>query len=147
MASEKKEKKELKKDKEEIVKKKTEEKAKKDVKEDRKAAVKPRPVEKPVKDEKKAADKAVRGYDPWKVLRYPHLAEKSMNMVEFENKLTFIVRRDASKRQIKEAIERLFGVKVIKVQTEITTSGVKKAYAKLSPENSASEIASRLGMV
>jgi large subunit ribosomal protein L23 len=81
------------------------------------------------------------------VLVHPHLAEKSMNMVEFENKLTFIVRREATKREIKEAIENLFGVKVVSVQTEITSKGVKKAYAKLSPEHSAGEIASRLGMV
>ena len=87
------------------------------------------------------------GTDPWKVLRFPHLAEKSMNMVEFENKLTFIVNRGSTKRDIKRAVENLFEVKVLKVQTEITTKGVKKAYAKLSPDDSASEIASRLGMV
>jgi large subunit ribosomal protein L23 len=85
--------------------------------------------------------------DPWKVIVYPHLAEKSMNMVEFENKLTFIVRKSATKNQIKEAVEGLFDVKVVNVQTEVTPKGVKKAYAKLSPETPASEIASRLGMV
>jgi large subunit ribosomal protein L23 len=89
----------------------------------------------------------VPGKDPWKVIVYPHLAEKSMNMVEFENKLTFIVRKSATKEDIKEAVEGLFGVKVVKVQTEVTPKGVKKAYAKLSPETPASEIAARLGMV
>ena len=87
------------------------------------------------------------GKDPWNVLSYPHLAEKSMNMVEFENKLTFVVRRGATKQDIKEAVENLFDVRVLRVQTEITPKGVKKAYAKLSPDHSASEIASRLGMV
>ncbi|MBN2330474.1 MAG: 50S ribosomal protein L23 [Candidatus Aenigmarchaeota archaeon] len=91
--------------------------------------------------------KAKSAKDPWKVLRFPHLAEKSMNMVEFENKLTFIVKREATKTQIKEAVENLFDVKVLSVQTEFTPKGVKKAYAKLSPDHSASEIASRLGMV
>jgi large subunit ribosomal protein L23 len=108
--------------------------------------------EKPKKQEAKAKDKekgkkAKSGKDPWKVLKFPHLAEKSMNMVEFENKLTFIVRREATKKDIKEAVENLFDVKVLSVQTEITPKGVKKAYAKLSPEHPASEIASRLGMV
>ncbi|UCD03463.1 MAG: 50S ribosomal protein L23 [Candidatus Aenigmatarchaeota archaeon] len=70
-----------------------------------------------------------------------------MNMVEFENKLTFIVRRTASKEQIKRAIEDLFDVKVISVETQTTTKGVKKAYAKLSEDTPASEIAARLGMV
>jgi len=68
-------------------------------------------------------------------------------MVEFDNMLTFIVRRTASKAEIKEAIESLFAVKVSGLQTEITTKGVKKAYIRLAPEFSASEIASRLGMV
>ena len=109
---------------------------------------------KPAKHEGKAKEKGAEkgkkqksGKDPWKVLKFPHLAEKSMNMVEFENKLTFIVRREATKTQIKQAVENLFDVKVIKVQTEVTSKGAKKAYAKLSPDNSASEIASRLGMV
>ena len=95
----------------------------------------------------KTATGKTSGKDPWNVIVYPHLAEKSMNMVEFENKLTFIVRRTASKNDIKEAIENLFDVKVLKVQTEITPKGVKKAYAKLSPDTPASEIAARLGMV
>jgi large subunit ribosomal protein L23 len=85
--------------------------------------------------------------DPWNVIVHPHLAEKSMNMVEFDNKLTFIVRREADKKDIKEAVENLFGVKVIKVRTEITSAGVKKAYVKLSKDTPAGEIASRLGMV
>ena len=110
------------------------------------AEAKPKAAHKQEKPAEKAA-KGSSGRDPWSVLVHPHLAEKSMNMVEFENKLTFIVRREATKREIKEAIENLFGVKVVSVQTEITSKGVKKAYAKLSPEHSAGEIASRLGMV
>ncbi len=103
--------------------------------------------EKPQAKAKEKGKKAKIGKDPWKVLKYPHLAEKSMNMVEFDNKLTFVVRRGATKEEIKEAMENLFDVKVLKVQVVITPQGVKKVYAKLSPEHSASEIASRLGMV
>jgi large subunit ribosomal protein L23 len=109
-----------------------------------------KPVEKVTEKKetkKEGTSKELKGKDPWKILKYPHLAEKSMNMVEFDNKLTFVVKKDAKKAQIKEAVENLFDVKVIKVQTEITPKGVKKAYAKLGPEYSASEIASRLGMV
>lgn len=125
--------------------------AKKVPKEEKKGAVKAA-EKKETKTEKtastaKTATGKTSGKDPWKVIVYPHLAEKSMNMVEFENKLTFIVRRTASKSDIKEAIENLFDVKVLKVQTEITPKGVKKAYAKLSPDTPASEIAARLGMV
>ena len=130
----------------EKAKKKPEKHAKKE-KEQKEEKKKPEPKEKvKAKDKAKGKD-AVPGKDPWKVLRFPHLAEKSMNMVEFENKLTFIVNRGSSKKDIKHAVENLFDVKVLRVQTEITPKGVKKAYAKLSPGDSASEIASRLGMV
>lgn len=86
-------------------------------------------------------------FNPWKVLFYPHLAEKSMNMVELENKLVFIVDRNANSIEIKKAVEIGFGVKVKSVNTEITTKGVKKAYIKLHPDFMAADIASRLGML
>jgi large subunit ribosomal protein L23 len=85
--------------------------------------------------------------DPWKVLMYPQLAEKSMNMVELENKLVFIVNPKASKEDIKKAVEKNFEVSVIKVSTMISTKGQKKAFVKLHPDDSAADIASRLGML
>jgi large subunit ribosomal protein L23 len=85
--------------------------------------------------------------DPWKVLMYPQLAEKSMNMVELENKLIFIVNPRASKEDIKKAVEKNFEVRVIKVSTMISIKGQKKAFVKLHPDDSAADIASRLGML
>ncbi len=86
-------------------------------------------------------------YNPWGILLYPHLAEKSMNMVELENKLVFIVSRKANKRDIREAVEKGFDIKVAEVKTEITTRGLKKAYIKLAEGYEAADIASRLGMI
>ena len=105
-------------------------------------------VKKPDKQEAKpTVIPAGSGKDPWSVLQYPHLAEKSMKMVESENKLVFMVRRNAKRREIKDAIERAFAVRVTKVNFEITMTGQKKAYVKLSPEFSAADIATRMGMV
>jgi len=73
------------------------------------------------------------------------LTEKSFRLMEKENKLTFIVRREATKKDIKRAIESLYKVKVDKVNTLITIRGEKKAYVKLSPEHSAIDLASKLG--
>lgn len=86
-------------------------------------------------------------YNPWGILLYPHLAEKSMNMVEMENKLVFIVSRKANKKDIKEAIEKGFDVKVADVKTEITRKNQKKAYIKLAEGYEAADVASRLGMI
>ncbi|MEM5882723.1 MAG: 50S ribosomal protein L23 [Candidatus Aenigmatarchaeota archaeon] len=85
--------------------------------------------------------------DPYKILRYPYLTEKSISLVEKENKIVFIVDRKATKKQIKEAFEKLFEVKVEKINTEITLKGEKKAYIKLKPEYKAIDVATKLGMV
>ena len=68
------------------------------------------------------------------------------NHLEKENKLVFIVNRRANKKQIKRAIEKLHNVKVIKVNTMITSKGEKKAFIKLHPEYSAQDIAIDLGI-
>ena len=91
--------------------------------------------------------KPITEYDPWGILKYPNLAEKAMNMVELENKLVFVVRKSASKAEIKKAVEKGFDVRVLKVNVEITQKGLKKAYIKLDPKDSAADIASRLGML
>lgn len=90
---------------------------------------------------------SVLSMDPWKILLYPHITEKSTDLIERGNKLVFIVDRRANKKQIKEAVERAFDVKVEKVNTMITMNGKKKAFVKLKPEYKAADIAVRLGMI
>lgn len=85
--------------------------------------------------------------DPWKTLKYPHMTEKSVGMIESENKIVFVVARDADKDKIKKAFEKAFEVKVDKINTEITMKGEKKAYIKLKPENKAIDVAVKLGIV
>lgn len=83
--------------------------------------------------------------DPYKVLSYAYLTEKAVGLVEKENKLVFIVDRKADKKQIKEAIEKAFDVKVAKVNTQIK-GGEKTAYIKLKPESKAIDVAVKLGL-
>lgn len=49
----------------------------------------------------------------------PIISEKSFNEAKNNNKYTFLVKRDASKTNIKNAIEKLFNVKVLGVYTSI----------------------------
>ncbi len=84
--------------------------------------------------------------DPYKVIVKPVVTEKAVAMIENENKLTFIVDKRATKGDIKRAVEEMFNVKVEKVNTLITMRGEKKAYVKLKPEYSASEVAARIGL-
>lgn len=85
--------------------------------------------------------------DPWRVLRYPHMTEKSVGLIEKENKIVFIVDKKADKEKIKKAFESVFEVKVQKINTEITKEGEKKAYIKLVPQNKAIDVAVKLGIV
>jgi large subunit ribosomal protein L23 len=75
------------------------------------------------------------------------ITEKALRLAEKENKITVIVDRTATKKQIADEIKRLYGVEVEKVNTLITPQGEKKAYVKLAKEYSAMELLSRLGLL
>jgi large subunit ribosomal protein L23 len=85
--------------------------------------------------------------DPHKVLLHPQVTEKAVKLIEAENKLIFIVAKDASRADVKKAVEILFEVKVQDVKMEITPDGKKRAYVRLAPEFMADEIAAKLGVV
>jgi large subunit ribosomal protein L23 len=82
-----------------------------------------------------------------KVIKHPLSTEKSIRLMEAENKLIFVVDLKAKKPEIKKAIEKTFKVKVEKVTTLITPKGQKRAYVKLSPETPALDIATDLGLM
>ncbi|MCW4351896.1 50S ribosomal protein L23 [Hoyosella sp. YIM 151337] len=54
--------------------------------------------------------------DPRDVILKPVISEKSYGLIE-EGTYTFLVHPDANKTQIKIAIEKIFGVKVVSVNT------------------------------
>ncbi len=59
------------------------------------------------------------------IIKRPIITEKSMLLVEQQNKYTFSVDKRANKVQIKKAVEELFNVKVTKVH-KIKTAPKKK---------------------
>jgi large subunit ribosomal protein L23 len=84
--------------------------------------------------------------DPYKVIIRPDVTERSMKLVEAENKLVFVVSRNASKREIKDSIENLYEVEVEDVNTNISPKGIKKAFIKLGEKHKADEVATRIGI-
>ena len=80
------------------------------------------------------------------IIKKPLVTENTFDLIEDQNKLVFIVERRANKYQIKNAIEKLYNVRVIKVNTLINTEGTKKAFIKLHPDNSAADLAIELGI-
>jgi large subunit ribosomal protein L23 len=54
--------------------------------------------------------------DIYQVIKQPLITEKANILKEKENKVSLVVDRGANKAEIKEAVERLLKVKVLKVQ-------------------------------
>ncbi len=91
------------------------------------------------------------------IIKKPVVSEKSMNQMA-DKKYTFIVHKDATKTQVKDAVEKVFdGVKVEKVNTSrydgkvrrrgmITgkTNSYKKAIVTLTSESKEIELFSSL---
>ncbi len=80
------------------------------------------------------------------ILKYPVATEKAVKIIETENKLTFVVDRRATKKDIAMAFEKEFKTKPISVNTQIKHNK-KIAYIKLRPETPALDIAIKLGLM
>ena len=87
----------------------------------------------------------------YNVVVMPHSTEKVTLIGDRGNQYGFIVQPDANKHEIKQAIEKLFDVKVLKVRTVNVKGKVKqrmargrysrfkswkKAYVRLAPDDS-----------
>ncbi|MDH4123831.1 MAG: 50S ribosomal protein L23 [Thermoplasmata archaeon] len=88
-----------------------------------------------------------------KVLLHPYVTEKTMNLMSGTptqdltdgNRLEFVVRRDATKNQIRREFEQKFEVKVEKVNIKNSKHG-KRAIIKLAEGYSAEDIGMRIGI-
>ena len=77
----------------------------------------------------------------------PLSTEKAIKMMESENKLVFVVHKNATKAEIKSAFKEMFKVDVVSVNTQVTPAGEKRAYIKISPDKPAIDIATQLGLM
>jgi len=85
--------------------------------------------------------------DPYKIVKYPLSTEKTIRLMEAENKLVFVVDKKAKKSEIKKAIEDMFKVEVISVKTLTDMGGKKRAYVEFSKKTPAIDIATQLGLM
>jgi large subunit ribosomal protein L23 len=76
----------------------------------------------------------------------PYITEKTFNMIEKENKLTFIVTERTTKKQISQALFALYESDVREVNTSRTIQG-KKAIVKFQSPQGARDLATKLGLV
>ena len=64
--------------------------------------------------------------NPYQIIQKPLLSEKTTRLKEENEQVTFEVALKANKKEIKEAVESLFGVKVAHVRTQIIRGKVKR---------------------
>lgn len=84
---------------------------------------------------------------------HPYVTEKTMNMMSGTpnqdltdgNRLEFVVRRDATKAQVKREFETHFAAKVEKINVKNTKHG-KRMIIKLAEGFSAEDIGMRIGI-
>lgn len=80
------------------------------------------------------------------ILKEPVKTEKAIGKIEFENTITFKVEEKATKKQIKDEVEKLFKVKVKTVRTYLAPLGGKRAVVRLAEGHKAEDISSKLKM-
>jgi len=80
------------------------------------------------------------------MIKYPLATEKSIRLMEAENKLIFIVDSRATKKDIKTQIEAMFKAKVESVNTTIN-GNQKRAYVKFRQDTPAIDIATKMGLM
>ena len=85
--------------------------------------------------------------DQYNIIKYPLSTEKSIRLMESENKLIFVVDKKSTKKEIKKAIEDMFKVSVDSINTFISAEGEKRAYVKFSAKNPAIDIATQMGLM
>ncbi|HLD37040.1 MAG TPA: 50S ribosomal protein L23 [Candidatus Nanoarchaeia archaeon] len=76
----------------------------------------------------------------------PITTEKAVKILEKENTIIFCVDKRMRRQEIKKQIEDLWKVKVERINT-LNKGNKKYAYAKLSKENPAIDLATKLGMI
>lgn len=84
---------------------------------------------------------------PHDVILYPLMTERSVSMIENENKLVFVVSIKADKDDIARAVRELYDVEAENVRTLIDREGKKRAFVKIKSGYNASDIAIRLGIL
>ena len=85
--------------------------------------------------------------DAFAIIKYPLTTESAMKKIEEHNTLVFIVDTRANKKQIKDAVTRLYDIQTKKVNTLIRPDGLKKAFIRLQPDYDALDVANKIGVI
>ena len=85
--------------------------------------------------------------DQYSVIKYPVTTETAMKKMEDSNTLVFLVDARSNKKQIKDAVKKMYDIEAHHVNTLIRPDGQKKSYVRESPDQDAMDIASKIGIL
>ncbi|SDA01459.1 BZ3500_MvSof-1268-A1-R1_Chr10-1g02687 [Microbotryum saponariae] len=85
--------------------------------------------------------------DAYRTIVHPLNTESAMKKIEDNNTLVFIVDVKANKRQISDAVKKLYDVKAEKINTLIRPDGRKKAFVRLEKGVDALDVANKIGFI
>ncbi|KIK81675.1 hypothetical protein PAXRUDRAFT_832692 [Paxillus rubicundulus Ve08.2h10] len=85
--------------------------------------------------------------DEFRTIMSPLNTESAMKKIEEHNTLVFIVDIKSNKRQIKDAVKKLYDVQSAKINTLIRPDGKKKAYVRLAADHDALDVANKIGFI
>jgi large subunit ribosomal protein L23Ae len=81
------------------------------------------------------------------ILKHPLANENALAKIETTNTLVFIVDPRANKKQIKEAVKRMYDIQCVKINTLIRPDGLKKAFVRLHEDYDAVDVANKIGII
>ncbi|HZX20642.1 MAG TPA: 50S ribosomal protein L23 [archaeon] len=124
------------------------------VKADKKVEVKKEPLKQEKKEEKQEQKKTKKTLAEIEsemhalhMIKFPLITEKAVGMIDSQNKLTFIVDRNATKHSVKKSVEDAYKVKVKKVNIIKDMKARKKAIVTIDKKFKADDIATKLGVI
>jgi len=85
--------------------------------------------------------------DQYRTIVSPLNTESAMKKIEEHNTLVFIVDIRSNKRQIRDAVKKLYDVQAAKINTLIRPDGKKKAYVRLTADHDALDVANKIGFI
>lgn len=80
-----------------------------------------------------------------RIILHAYVTEKSMDEMERQNKLEFVVDRRANRAEIRSAVEEIYQCKIAKITTKIVRIG-KIATVRFTKDFSAEDIGGRAGV-
>ena len=86
-------------------------------------------------------------HDSFDVVDHPLSTESAIKTIEDNNTLVFIVDARSTKKQIKDAVKRMYDIQTEKINTLIRPDGAKKAYVRLTADYDALDVANKIGII